>query len=110
MKVTYSKACKLSVILGKCAIKQLGGELFIPVIKAKAKLTAIEKEHAELEQSVLKELGFEAGQPVSMDDYNKIAKEQKKLSEQEVEVEGIDLLNEINFKSLSDENPKLTTD
>lgn len=111
-KISFNDAVKLSSILGKCSIKELGNELFIPIIKAKSNLSAVVKKYGELETSVLKELGFENGivpNGTSMETLQSFSKTQRELSEHLADVENLLLFTPENLLKLNIENPTLTT-
>lgn len=111
MKITRGEVATLSAIIGKCAIKSIGNELFFPVIKLKAALSANVTESQTLLKSIYEEFG------VAEDNYKIISDNQrvdlmaseKKLNEDVVEFADTQLLTADQFMLLSDENPKLTT-
>ena len=110
--IKFSDASKLSAVLGKCVIKELGNGLFIPVIKAKSNLSAIVENYSKLELSVFKELGFNDGvvpNGTPIEAFQSLSKAQKELGDQLTEVDDLLLFSAENLQKLSDENPKLTT-
>lgn len=116
MNITYGKALALSAILGKSTIKNLGGELFLPVIKAKAALSGIVKKYQELQEAVYKESGISfnadgsvpAGTPIAQ--LNQVSNALKKLENEPVEIaDDITILSPVQLQHFYDENPKLVT-
>ena len=108
-KINRGEIAALSAIIGKCAIKSIGSDLFIPIIKLKAEASASVTKSQDLLKSIREEFGItqENYRFVSEGLLKEFAESEKKLNEDPVDFTDTRLLTADLFLAFSDENPKL---
>lgn len=111
----FSKALPLSAILGKCKIKSIGSDLFFPIIKLKADLSAAQLSFENLQKGIMTDAGIEVNADGSIPGttpivlINQMQVAIKKLGNDDSGVKNWELFSEANLRELHGENPELTT-
>ncbi len=110
IKISRAEIASLSAIVGKCAIKSLGKDLFFPMIKLKAAATANVEESQRLLKALYEEVGLgqDSEKIPSQEETKMVISGERSLNEELVEFTDTAILKEDQFFLLSEDNPKLT--
>jgi hypothetical protein len=110
-KMKRSEVTELNAVLSKCAIKSVGSDLFLPIVKIKAEASKVLADADAILKIAGKDIGIdlESNKSVSEKIYLDFMILKNKINAEEVKFSNVRILTAEKFSSFSDENPKLTT-
>lgn len=110
IKIKRTEVAAWNKIISGCAIKSVGSDLFLPIIKIKASASKIITESEELIKEAAKQLdiNIEVNESISEKKYLEFLSIQKNINNDEVDFDDLMILNLTQFEAFSNENPKLT--